>query len=343
MKRASIAGAAAFAFTCFAFAAAAQEKSINLKFSYWIPPKHQLVPSTQAWGESLAKATNGTVKVTIYPSNQLGKGPDHYDMGKDGIADFVLVNPGYTPGRFPIVAAAELPFLTSGAINGSPGFDEWYRKYASKEMKEVYTCITFVHEPGTFHMTRKKVEVPDDVKGLKIRTGNATSSRLISMLGGSPVAVEIAEARETLARGIADGIMMPWEGLTLFRMTDVTRFHMENPLYVSIFTWNLYRKTYDSMSPRQRRALDDHCTTAWAKRISAEWAERDFTAIKQVKAMKDGRTVYSISPEQVAQWRKAAEPLKAQWAEAVTKAGYNADEVWSDLITALKKHGGLYQ
>jgi TRAP-type C4-dicarboxylate transport system substrate-binding protein len=320
----------------------AQDKPLNLRFSYWIPPKHQLVPSTQAWGESLAKATNGTVKVTIFPSNQLGKGPDHYDMAKDGIADFVLVNPGYTPGRFPIIAAGELPFLTNSSINGSPGFDEWYRKYAPKEMKEVYTCITFTHEPGTFHSTRKKIELPDDLKGMKIRTGNATSSRLVGLLGGSSVAVEITEARETLSRGIADAIMMPWEGLTLFRMTDVTKFHMENPLYVSMFTWNLNRKTYDSMSTAQKKALDEHCTTEWAKRIASEWAQRDFTARKQVSAMKDGRTVYLISPQQVAQWRKAAEPLRKQWAAEVAKAGYDADQVWNELIAALKKHQGLY-
>ena len=322
----------------------AQDKPVNLRFSYWIPPKHQLVPSTQLWGESLTKATGGTVKVTIFPSNQLGKGPDHYDMAKDGIADFVLVNPGYTPGRFPIIAAGEMPFLTSGSINGSPGFDEWYRKYAPREMKEVYTCITFVHEPGTFHSVRKKIEVPDDIRGLKIRTGNATSSRLVGMLGGSSVAVEITEARETLARGIADAVMMPWEGLTLFRMTDVTKFHMENPLYVSMFTWNLNRKTYDSMSATQKKALDEHCTTAWSKRIATEWAQRDFDAHKQVTAMKDpSRTIYSITPQQVALWRKASEPLKKQWAEEVTKAGYNADQVWAELTASLKKHDGLYQ
>lgn len=341
MMRSAIAAALALSFATATVQA--QDKPVNLRFSYWIPPKHQLVPSTQTWGESLTKASNGTIKVTIFPSNQLGKGPDHYDMAKDGIADFVLTNPGYTPGRFPVIAAAELPFLTNGAVNGSPGFDEWYRKYAPKEMKEVYTCMTFTHEPGTFHMVRKKIEVPDDVKGMKIRTGNATSSRLIGMLGGSSVAVEITEARETLARGIADGVMMPWEGLTLFRMTEVAKFHMENPLYVSIFTWNLNRKTYDSMSAAQKKALDDHCTTAWAKRIASEWAERDFTAIKQVKGMKDGRTVYAITPQQVALWRKAAEPLKKQWTDEVTKAGYNADEVWNELIAALKKHDGLYQ
>jgi TRAP-type C4-dicarboxylate transport system substrate-binding protein len=340
MKAAALAAALVLSTTCVQ----AQDKPVNLRFSYWIPPKHQLVPSTQIWGESLTKATNGTVKVTIFPSNQLGKGPDHYDMAKDGIADFVLVNPGYTPGRFPIIAAGEMPFLTSSSLTGSPGFDEWYRKYAPKEMKEVYTCITFTHEPGTFHSVRKKIEVPEDLRGMKIRTGNATSSRLVSLLGGSSVAVEITEARETLARGIADAVMMPWEGLTLFRMTDVTKFHMENPFYVSMFTWNLNRKTYDSMSAMQKKALDEHCTTPWAKRIATEWAQRDFDARRQVTAMKDpSRTIYSISPQQVAQWRKAAEPLRKQWAEEVSKAGYNADEVWSELVASLKKHDGLYQ
>lgn len=340
MKRTALAAALVLSMT----SVQAQDKPVNLRFSYWIPPKHQLVPSTQVWGESLAKATNGSVKVTIFPSNQLGKGPDHYDMAKDGIADFVLVNPGYTPGRFPVIAAGEMLFLTSGSINGSPGFDEWYRKYAPKEMKEVYTCIVFTHEPGTFHSVRKKIEVPDDLKGLKIRTGNATSSRLVSMLGGSSVAVEITEARETLSRGIADAIMAPWEVLTLFRMTEVTKFHMENPLYVSMFTWNLNRRTYDSMSPTQKKALDEHCTTAWAKRIASEWAQRDFDARKQVSSAKDaGRNIYSITPQQVAQWRKAAEPLRKQWAEEVTKAGYNADQVWSELMASLKKHNGLYQ
>jgi TRAP-type C4-dicarboxylate transport system substrate-binding protein len=341
MKRTIFAAAGALALA--GFAAQAQDKPVTLKFSYWVPPKHSLVVSSHGWAESLAKATNGTLKVQIYPSNQLGKGPDHYDMAKDGIADLVLVNPGYTPGRFPVIAAAEMPFLTNGAVNGSPGFQEWYRgKYAPREMKEVWTCLVFTHEPGTFHMRNKKIEVPDDVKGLKIRTGNATSSRLIGMLGGSSVAVEITEARETLSRGIVDGIMMPWEGLTVFRIGDVTKFHMENPLYVSIFTWNVNRKAYDSLSATQKKALEDHCSLDWTKKIVAAWAARDHDAISKFKPMPD-HVPYKISSQQVEQWRKASEPLRKQWADEVNKAGYKADEVWNELIAALKKHNGLYQ
>jgi len=61
-----------------------------------------------------------------------------------------------------------------------------------------------------------------------------------------------------------------------------------------------------------------------------------------VKPLSD-HVAYTINAQQVAQWRKAAEPLRKQWADEVTKAGYNADQVWSELVAALKKHNGLYQ
>ena len=118
-------------------AALAQEKTFDLRFSHWVPPTHPLQKAMEEWGTSIEKASNGTLKFKIYPSQQLGKAFDHYDMARDGIADFTYVNPGYQPGRFPIIGAGELPFLMSDATGGSEGLDAWYRKYAEKEMKDV--------------------------------------------------------------------------------------------------------------------------------------------------------------------------------------------------------------
>ena len=44
-------------------------------------------------------------------------------MARDGIADFTYVNPGYQPGRFPIIAAGELPFLVGDAHGGIRAID----------------------------------------------------------------------------------------------------------------------------------------------------------------------------------------------------------------------------
>ena len=127
--------------------AQAQDKTVQLKLSSWVPPAHPLNPALQAWGEDIDKASGGTIKSTLFPSEQLGKAMDHYDMARDGIADFAYVNPGYQPGRFPIIAAGELPFLIGNAKGGSAALDAWYRKYAAAEMKDVHFCFAFVLDP----------------------------------------------------------------------------------------------------------------------------------------------------------------------------------------------------
>ena len=144
----------------FTAGAQAQDKTVQLKLSSWVPPAHPLNPALQAWGEDIEKASGGNIKSTLFPSEQLGKAMDHYDMARDGIADFSYVNPGYQPGRFPIIAAGELPFLFSNAKGGSAALDAWYRKYAAAEMKDIKFCLAFVHDPGTFHSRTKKIVVP---------------------------------------------------------------------------------------------------------------------------------------------------------------------------------------
>src|SRR6266700_620712 len=84
----------------FAPAVSAQDKEVQLKISLWLPPAHPLVPATKDWAADIEKESGGTIKSTVFPSEQLGKAFDHYVMARDGIADVTYVNPGYQPGRF---------------------------------------------------------------------------------------------------------------------------------------------------------------------------------------------------------------------------------------------------
>jgi hypothetical protein len=43
-------------------------------------------------------------------------------------------------------------------------------------MKDVQFCFAFVHDPGSLH-SRKKVVLPTDVKGMKVRRPPAPSAR----------------------------------------------------------------------------------------------------------------------------------------------------------------------
>jgi TRAP-type transport system periplasmic protein len=155
----------ALALTLSSGATFAQDQIINLRLSYWVPPKHKLTPAYKAWGDYLKKESNGTLSVTLFPSSQLGSGRDHYDMIKRGSADIGLVNPGYTPGRFPVAGALELPFQISDALKGAKAMTRFYAKYAPKEMADVKICHTFSTPISSFHAV-KPIRVPADVKGL---------------------------------------------------------------------------------------------------------------------------------------------------------------------------------
>src|SRR5882672_9313752 len=146
----------------------AQEKTFELKLSHWVPASHPLQKALEDWGAAVEKESGGTIKSKVFPAQQLGKAFDHYDMARDGIADVTYVNPGYQPGRFPIIGAGELPFLMSDAKGGSMALDAWYRNYAGKEMKDVIVFLVFIHLPLSFPSRTKRILVPDDVKGLEI-------------------------------------------------------------------------------------------------------------------------------------------------------------------------------
>jgi len=320
--------------------AQAQDKTFNLKFSSWVPPAHPLNPSLIEWGKDIEKDSGGTIKSTMFPSEQLGKAFDHYDMTRDGIADFAYINPGYQPGRFPVIAGAELPFLVGNAKGGSAAIDAWYRKYWDKEMSDIHVCFAFVLDPGTFHSTKKKILVPDDIRGMKIRPANATMGAFMTLLGGTNVQASAPEAREMLERGVADAITFPWGSIMLFGIDKVTKFHMDMPFWTGTFVWGMNKDKYNAMSPTQQKIIDAHCTTEWAEKIASPWADFEHAGHAKLESM-PGHDVYKITPEQTELWRKAAEPLKAKWAAQVKAKGFDPDAVYADLIAELKQHGAL--
>jgi TRAP-type C4-dicarboxylate transport system substrate-binding protein len=320
--------------------ALAQEKTFELKLSHWVPASHPLQKALEDWGAAVEKASDGTLHYKVYPAQQLGKAFDHYDMARDGIADLTYINPGYQPGRFPIIGAGELPFLMSDSKGGSMALDAWYRKYAEKEMKDVKFCLAFIHAPSSFHSRTKKIVVPDDIKGMKVRPAHATMANFVTLLGGTNVQSSAPEVRDVMERGVADAVTFPWGSLVLFGIDKVTKYHMDAPLYVTTFAFVFNKAKYDEMSPRQKKAIDDNCNTEAAGRVGGPWGKFEDAGLDKVKA-EPGQEVYQLTGDQLAQWRKAAEPLEKTWADNVRKTGADPDAAMKELKAALANYKAL--
>lgn len=314
---------------------------VELSLAHWLPPTHPMHSGgISEWVESVNTASDGRIKINIFPAAQLGNAADHYDMTRDGIADIGYVNPGYQAGRFPIYSVIEIPFHVREVDNGSGALHEWYAKYAEIEMPEVKFCLMNPHDPGTIH-SAKEIKVPEDIKGKNIRAAHATMARFVSLLGGSSVQVPANEAREAISRGMADAITFPWNSVYIFGIDPVVTYHLDFPFYISNQLLLINRGVYDGMSEENRKVIDDHCTVEWSQKFSAGWAENERSG--REKMIDSGtHTLYAPTDAEIALWREAAVPLVDQWKDDVRKAGQDPDPIYNEYRAILEKYGSLY-
>jgi len=326
----------ALAIGCTALAAWSQDKPVEMKFAHWLPASHPLAKTGfEPWAKSVEAASGGSIKVAFFPAQQLGKAADHYDMARDGIADMTWVNPGYQAGRFPMVAAGELPFLMTKPGPGSAALDKWYRSYSDKEMKDVKFCFAHVHI-GTMH-SKTPITEPGQLKGMKIRSANGTVSQTMTLLGATNVQVSAPEARDALDKGVADAITFPWNSIISFGIDKAVKYHTDMRLYASDFVWVMNRTWYDKLGANQKKVIDSHCNNEWAAKVGAAWGDEEDSG--QGKLQAQGHNIVKITPDQLNSWKKAVEPIYTQWVAAASKAGYDGAKSLDGLRQELKSRG----
>ncbi|HBZ42750.1 MAG TPA: C4-dicarboxylate ABC transporter [Maritimibacter sp.] len=317
-------------------------QEVTLRLSHWVPPT--ISPASKGinpWAESVMEASDGRIEVQIFPAQQLGRAPDHYDMAKDGIVDLAYVNPGYTAGRFPIYAATELPFMVSDSVAGAQAIHEWYLEYgAEQEMSDVKVCFIHPHAPGALH-TQETVTGPDGVSGKNVRPAHATMARFVSLLGGGPVQVPAPEVREALSKGTAEAVTFPWGSMYDFKLTEEVPVHLDMPFYLSAQVMVMNKASYEGLSDENKAVIDDHCSVEWTGKVAAGWAEDDMAAKEKLMA-DDSQTFNTPSAEEVQAWRDAAAPLTDEWKEAVSAKGGDADAILDAYKAALDARNAAY-
>src|SRR5262245_26666900 len=317
-------------------AATAQDK-VELKFSSWVSSTHGhhvtvLVP----WAKMLEEKSGGRLKVTIYPGATLGKPADHFDLIKNGIADMGFASPGYTPGRFPLIAGTELPLLVKTGKGGSQAVWSLYDKYWKAELGGVKVLWIWVHPPGQFHLAKKPVRVVEDLAGLKIRGATPMITAMLKALGATPVSIAAPDTYTALERGTVDGTVFPWEAIYGFKLAEVLRHHTVVNLYVTPLMTLMNQKKYDGLPPDLRKVIDD-LSGAWgAEFTGANWDRNENDGIEAAK--KAGATIYVVPPEERQRWGVKLKPVEEEWVKSMEAKNLPGRQVLSDLRDAIKKY-----
>ena len=84
-------------------------------------------------------------------------------------------------------------------------------------MKDVKFCFAFVHDPRHVPFQTKKIVVPGDIKGMKIRPAHATIATWVTQLGGTNVQASAPEVRDMIEKGVAEAVTFPWGSIAAVR------------------------------------------------------------------------------------------------------------------------------
>lgn len=301
-------------------------QDVVLKLHQFLPaqapvPAEVLVP----WMAKVEAESNGRIKFEHYPAMQLGGRPgDLYDQVVDGVADIVWTLPGYTPGRFPRTEVMELPFLMTNAEAASRTFWTLGEKYMfDTDFKDVKVLGLWTHGPGLIH-SKTPVTTIADLAGVKLRAPTRVTNMMVTNLGATAVGMPVPAVPESLSKGVIDATILPWEVTASIKSSELVKNHTEfgdASLYTAAFVLAMNRAAYDKLPDDLKAVIDANSGLEFSAMAGKASQAADDPARQM--AVDLGNSIVTLTPEQVAEWKAAAQPTIDAWVAETAAAGFD--------------------
>ena len=341
-RRTLLKSGAAAALGAPALSALAQQP-VTLKFHTFMSPQSNVwLGMHKPWMEKIEKESGGRIKFEGYPAMQLGGTPVQlYDQVKDGVVDVVWTLPGNTAGRFPRIEVFELPFIMTNAEATSKAYWEYVQTMAADEFKDTQVLALHVHGPGVIHTVDKPVKSIADMRGLKLRAPTRQVTKLLGILGATPVGMPLPGIPDALSKGTITGCVIPWEVVPSVKVNELTKFHAEfdpagGSLYTTTFVMAMNKAKYNSLPPDLKKVIDNNSGTATSAWLGKVQQGNDVPGRKS--ASDRNNTIYTVSAAEAQDFRRKARTVEVEWVEDMNKKGFDGKKLLDTARSLIEKH-----
>jgi TRAP-type C4-dicarboxylate transport system substrate-binding protein len=278
----------------------------KLTFSIFFPPTHGQTKAAMDWAKEIEKLTDNKVQITVFPGGTLTKAPQCYSGTVKGISDLGFSLFAYTRGRFPVMAAVDLPMGYANGKVASRVAQEFAKTFKPKELSDVKVLYLHAHGPGLLH-TKKPVKKLEDLKGMKIRA-TGLSAKIVKALGGVPVAMPQGGTYEALKKGVVEGTFGPMEVLKGWKQAEVIKYTTEcyGVGYTTTFFIVMNLDKWNAL-PADVKKVFDEVSDKYTDVHGNVWDSTDQEGRKYTLSL--GNEIISLSDKENAKWQKAAEPV----------------------------------
>jgi TRAP-type C4-dicarboxylate transport system substrate-binding protein len=282
-------------------------------------------------------ASNGAIEVELFIGTQLcSNGAECLQGVADGSIDVYISTSGGAAGIFPYVQVLDLPYLMADdrvaehVLSGD--FTRQVRDMALEDSDNAIRLMTIGNTGGwrNFANTKRRVQTPGDLAGLKIRTVVADlPQELVKALGASPTPIPWPELFTSFQTGVVEGSKNGITDIMGMKFPDAGLQYvtLDGHAYMGALWW-MSNEKFMAMPDDMKRVVVDgfyalqQATFASPKRKSIQ-AYSDFVA--------GGGDLYVPTPAEKAEFKAAAAPVYDWFKSNVTRG----EEVFNALTEAV--------
>lgn len=310
----------------------------ELSVATFIPPQHHINSFFFKWfGEEVAKRSDGSLTIKVYPAGQLGAGPvQQYKRVVEGVADIAFGLQTYTPALFPKTVLAVPPGKHTTSLESTQAILNVFDDHLADEYEDVKLLGIFTVAGDAWAAT-KDLSTLEGLNGSKVVPFATMTSPIFEAWGAVPVQMPVTEMYTGLSTGTIDGTSISASQMTPpWNFGEVSTHYIDNiPVSFAVFFVAMNIERYMGLSDEHRAIIDDLAGET-ASMMGAQSFHND--ALRGMEAngsdapqVKDV-TFVSVSAEERAEMDAlTAEALQAIFAEYAENGIDNAEAIYNAL------------
>ncbi|QXD14450.1 TRAP transporter substrate-binding protein [Rhodocaloribacter litoris] len=257
-----------------------------IKLGHGLDPTHPVHRAMEYMGERLVELSGGTMRLQIYPSQQLGTERETLELLQIGSLGMTKVSSSVLEGFVPAFQVFGLPYLFRDdthrfAVLDGPVGQELLRRAEPFNLRGLA-----YYDAGSrsFYTKDRPVLTPADLAGLKIRTQESpVAIQMVRALGGSATPIAWGELYTALQQGIVDGAENNPPSFYLSRHYEVCRYYsldehtsVPDVLLISTLLW-------EDLTPQQQGWLQEaaQASAVYQRQLWQEAVEEALAAVQE--------------------------------------------------------------
>jgi C4-dicarboxylate-binding protein DctP len=308
----------AFALGPGAAAMAWSQEPIVIKFSHVVAPRTPKGQAAERFKELAEQLTRGRVRVEVYPNSQLYKDKEELEALQLGAVQMLAPSLAkFGPLGVKEFEAFDLPYIfpTKAALyavtEGSIG-----KNLLKKLEPKGIVGLAYWDNGFKVMSANRPLHTPADFRGLRMRIqGSKVLDAQMRALGAYPQPLAFSDAYPALQSGLVDGTENPPSNMYTQKMNEVQKYlTVSNHGYLG-YAVIVNKKFWEGLPSDVRAQLEQAMegATSFEKQI----AQRDNDAALEAIRKTGKTTIYALTPQQQAEWRRALLPVQKQVADRI--------------------------